>query len=43
MSSDGWKVVWFGAICVVVTIVAWYATSYLATSSTPATQRVVEP
>jgi hypothetical protein len=43
MSSDGWKVIWFGVFCVVVMIVAWYATSYLSSSTTPATQRVVNP
>ena len=42
MSSDGWKVVWFGVFCGVVILVAWGAMSYLSSSTatptpTPAT------
>ena len=43
MSSDGWKMLWFGVFCAVVMLVAWLATSYLSSSTNPATQGVAAP
>jgi hypothetical protein len=31
MSSDGWKILWFGVFCLTVIAVAWAATSCLST------------
>jgi hypothetical protein len=43
MSSDAWKIVWFGVFCAVVIALAWAATSYLSstTTSNPATRGAV--
>ena len=44
MSSDGWKVIWFGVFCVVIIGLAWGTTLYLSSSSPPPPQtRMLTP